>query len=260
MSEITELLEFSKRVVQEVANDFLSQDRNRLAQMTDSALGGREIKIAADTILESLLLNRLLPSGLSVLSEETGLISQGNGGPLRWIVDPLDGSVNYLKGIGPSAISVALWAGATPLFGVVFRLDEQSLAWGGRGVGAWVDGNAIRISSRSGLDQAILCTGIPARFRAHDASLAADYFLKISRFAKVRMVGSAACSLLMVARGAVDAYFEDQIMIWDIAAGLAIVQGAGGNFWIQAGETEFSHRAVAAAPSLEPALQKVGLI
>ena len=109
MKETDELLEFAKRVVVEATEDFLSRDHEYLGQVTGSELGGREIKLVADATLESSLLDRLLPSGLTVLSEESGLIRQGSGCALQWIIDPLDGSVNYLRGIGPSAISVALW-------------------------------------------------------------------------------------------------------------------------------------------------------
>lgn len=260
MSESAELLELAKCIVGEAANDFLSRDRGYLSQVSGSELGGREVKLVADAALESSLLDRLLPTGVTVLSEETGLIRQGADNTLRWIIDPLDGSVNYLRGIGPSALSVALWRDDTPLFGVLFRLDERSLAWGGNEMGAWIDDRPIHVSSKSRIDQAMLCTGIPARFPIHDAAAVSDYFLKIAKFAKVRMLGSAACSLLMVARGAADAYFEDQIMLWDVAAGLAIVEGAGGNCWVRARETEFGRSVVAAAPAMHPDLRQNGFV
>ncbi len=260
MNEKAELLALAKRVIVETANDFLSRDRGYLGQVTGTELGGREIKIVADAVIESALLDRLRPTGLTVLSEETGLIKQAADSALQWIIDPLDGSVNYRRGIGPSAISVALWREDKPVFGVLFRLDERSLAWGGGEMGAWVDGQPIHVSSQSRIDQAILCTGIPARFRVDDAALVNDYFLRMAKFAKVRMIGSAACSLLLVARGGADAYFEDQIMLWDVAAGLAIVQGAGGNCWLRAGGTEFSRRVIASPPTMQACLQQNGFL
>ncbi len=260
MSESAELLDFAKRVVSEAANDFLARDRGSMSEVSGSQLNGREVKLVADAALEASLLDRLLPTGLTVLSEETGLVRQGADGALRWIVDPLDGSVNYLRGIGPSAVSVALWREDAPLFGVLFRLDDRTLAWGGNGMGAWLDDRPIHVSPQSRIDQAILCTGIPARFRVNDTALVGDYFMQMARFAKVRMLGSAACSLLMVARGAADAYFEDQIMLWDVAAGLAIVEGAGGICHVRNRETEFSRSVVAGAHAMQSDLRRNGFI
>jgi myo-inositol-1(or 4)-monophosphatase len=79
------------------------------------------------------------------------------------------------------------------------------------------------------LSRSAVCTGFPSRFPASDVNAIGDYMSHILAFSKVRMIGSAAASLLLVARGAADAYFERQIMIWDVAAGLAIIEGAGGS-------------------------------
>jgi myo-inositol-1(or 4)-monophosphatase len=260
MNETIELLDFTKRVVEDAAANFFSRSRHYLSQVSGIELGGREVKLVADAVLEESLLKKLRPTGLSILSEETGLIRQSADGELLWVIDPLDGSVNYLRGIGPSAVSVALYRGNSPVFGVLYRLDNKSLSWGGREVGAWSNGEAIRVSGESRIDRAIICTGIPARFRAKDPVQVDKYFRLIAQFAKVRMIGSAASSLLMVARGAADAYFEDQIMLWDVAAGLAIIEGAGGAYWTLAGESEFSCRVVAASLNLQSDLKERGFI
>jgi myo-inositol-1(or 4)-monophosphatase len=149
-----------------------------------------------------------------------------------WVVDPLDGTVNFLRGIGPSAISVALWQGKSPLFGVLYSLNTGILSWGGKGLGAWSQGKQLRVSNVARANLAVIFTGIPARFPTENKERVLRFCNVFTKFNKVRMIGSAACSLLMVAQGDADAYFEDQIMLWDVAAGLAILQGAEGEFVI----------------------------
>lgn len=260
MKAINEFLELAKHVVLDAANKFLTCEHVSLRRVNGNELDGREVKLEADAVLESMLMDGLLPTGLDILSEESGLVKGNDVSSLVWIVDPLDGSVNFLNRIGPSAISVALWRGNTPLFGVIYNFDNLSLAWGGKGLGAWVDGNVIHVSLGCKVDQTICCTGVPARFRIDDATICNDFFHSISRFSKVRMIGSAACSLLMVARGSTDVYIEDEIMLWDVAAGMAIIEGAGGCFWMQAGREEFSRRVVAASPTMQSELQEMNLI
>lgn len=260
MSEISELLKFAKNSVGDVAKDFLARDPNSLKQISSLELGGKEVKLSADGILESLLLERFEPTGLTILSEESGLITSSDNSDLIWIIDPLDGSVNFLKDLGPCALSVALWRGNTPVFGVMYRLDKRYIAWGGASIGAWVDGFKIHVSNQAKIDQSILCTGFPARFQVQDAEMACHYLHQIAPFSKVRMIGSAACSLLLVASGAADAYIENEIMLWDVAAGVAIVQGAGGLCWFDVGKSEFSREVIAAAAPLEGELKLRGVI
>jgi myo-inositol-1(or 4)-monophosphatase len=232
MKEILNLLELAKRVTCAAGLEFLAAKQEHLRQVEGSVLQGREIKLAADRILDDILLQQLLPTGISILSEESGLLRQGVEPDLMWVIDPLDGTVNYLRGSGPSAISVALWHGAAPLFGVLYSLNSGILSWGGKGLGAWSDGNPIGVSGIAQPNQAVIVTGIPARFPIDNEGKLARFCQLITGFHKVRMIGSAASSLLMVAQGKADAYFEDQIMLWDVAAGLAILQGAGGIFVI----------------------------
>lgn len=233
MKAVLNLLDLAKSATCAVGQEFLAAKQESLRQIEGSLLQGREVKLAADRILDDILLKQLLPTGISILSEESGLINQGADNDLLWIIDPLDGTVNFLRGIGPSAISVALWQGSSPLFGVLYSLNTGILSWGGRGLGAWSQGNPIQVSNVAQADQAVIFTGIPARFPIEDKERVLRFCNVFTKFNKVRMIGSAACSLLMVAQGDADAYFEDQIMLWDVAAGLAILQGAGGIFVIK---------------------------
>lgn len=233
MSEVTELLDFAKDSVLKTADQFLKQDLHSFKQVTDMELRGREVKIRADKVLESMLLNYFSNTNLPILSEESGWSDFGEKNSFYWVIDPLDGSINFSRGLGPYAISVALWKNQKPVFGVLFRLDNQILAWGGKDFGAYANGERLQVSSQSQIHKAVLCTGVAARFQSDDLEAVQNSLLLMLKFAKLRMIGSAACSLLMVAQGSADAYFEDQIMLWDVAAGLALVEGAGGSFYIK---------------------------
>lgn len=192
----------------------------------------REMKAGADRILEDILVKKLTRTGLEILSEETGLLPGRGGDSHRWVVDPLDGTVNFSRGLGSCATSVALCHGSSPVWGVLGEFPSGKLAWGGRGQGAYVSGRPIHVSSISKNKEAVLCTGFPSRFvfKNHQTRRMNKWFCS---FGKVRMLGSAAFSLLQLARGVADAYTEQAIMWWDVAAGLAILDGAGGVYKIR---------------------------
>lgn len=228
MSKLLEYLEFAKQSVKLAATNFQQQDRNQYDRITAVSLAGKETKIVADTELESRLLNLLSTTGISVFSEESGLIRQGSDASLLWVLDPLDGTVNYLRGVGPSAISLALCQNNHPIFGVIYSLDNNTISWGGSEFGSWTGEKRLSVSANSTTSNAILCTGFPARFNFLNDEELRVYTNLFRYFSKVRMLGSAASSLLMVAQGKADAYYEAEIMFWDIAAGMALVEGAGG--------------------------------
>jgi myo-inositol-1(or 4)-monophosphatase len=189
----------------------------------------KELKAASDRMLEQVILGKLLPTGLDIYSEEVGEIASGNGGELRWIVDPLDGTVNFIRNLAPCSVSIALCMGNTPIFGVLGEFPSGKLAWGGKGFGALYAGLPIRVSSTTDRSRAVICSGFPSRFLMDTEGV---YWVKrvLGPFLKVRMLGAASLSLLHVARGAADVYSENDIMIWDVAAGLAILEGAGGSY------------------------------
>lgn len=145
----------------------------------------------------------------------------------KWIVDPLDGSVNWWRGIPFFAISVAFFEGPDPILGIVLDVNRDQLFQGVVGVGAWLDGSPIRVSKIEKKEEAILCTGFPSayEFRANREQAVESIY---SGYLKVRMLGSAAMSLAYVASGVTDVYWEEGIKLWDVAGGIALVQAAGG--------------------------------
>jgi myo-inositol-1(or 4)-monophosphatase len=146
--------------------------------------------------------------------------------------------------LGPCAVSIALCRDSIPVFGVIGEYPSRKVAWGGRSLGAVVQGHPIRVSTVADKSKAVLCTGFPSRFDFSAASAAA-FVGMISSYGKVRMQGAASLSLLQVAKGAADAYIEQDIMIWDVAAGLALVEGAGGQVSVSPGRHNNSLNVVA---------------
>lgn len=194
----------------------------------------REMKADVDKLLEGVIFDSLVQTNIPILSEEAGEMPLEYKSPLKWIVDPLDGTVNFVRGCASSAVSIALWSGERPLFGVVGEYPGNSISWGGKRFGAFKDDAPIHVSKVGAIDQSIICTGFPSRFDLNTNNIQ-KFIENCSRYGKVRMFGSASLSLLRVASGSVDAYYEEEIMIWDVAAGLAIVEGAGGYFEMREG-------------------------
>jgi len=199
----------------------------------------REVKAVADTLLEKKILDGLSTTKIPILSEEVGFVGVPRDDRLQWIVDPIDGTMNLIRGIYSSSVSIALCSGHSPIFGVVGELSSGKIYYGGKGRGAFVDDQKIRVSDIDDLSRAILCTGVPSRFIFSDDNV--DKLIRnISLFGKIRMLGAASLSLLQVAKGAAEAYCEQEIMLWDVAAGVALVEGAGGLVHKTAGNEEHS--------------------
>ena len=245
MSEVSELLALTKSVAASAGHALLVSGIERQRKYQFSSDIRREVKASADDFLDKEILGKLCSTGLTLLSEESGLLSGSSISPYRFIVDPLDGTVNFVRDLGPSAISIALWHDQTPVFGVLCMLPTQVLAWGGAGLGAFLDNQPIVVSRLSDKEQAVLCTGIPSRLDFAYSTAGRDMIETIRGYGKVRMLGSASFSLLQVAKGAADAYAEQEIMIWDVAAGVALVEGAGGKVSLKPGRYEHSVHAFA---------------
>jgi myo-inositol-1(or 4)-monophosphatase len=194
---------------------------------------GREVKIRADREAEALIVAGLRrQTRLPILSEEAGWVA-ADGSQTFWAVDPLDGSVNYALGYPQCGVSIALIEAGRPVLGCVnlFLVDERYT--GAIGLGAWLNGRPIRVSDVADKARAVLATGVPARARTDEAAFNA-FMAEILAFRKVRMMGSAAAALAYVAAGRADLYQETGSMLWDVAAGCALVEAAGGRVVIEA--------------------------
>lgn len=193
---------------------------------------GKDIKLEADLVAEKAILDTLhAESAFGILSEEAGEVLNADGSKgdsqYQWIVDPLDGSLNFSRGIDIFCTSIGLWNGSEPVLGVVYDFMHDRLFTGVVGEGAWLNGEPISVSSIAEKKDSILATGFPVYLK-FDTAVLQDFVKNIQDYKKVRLFGSAATSLAYVARGSVEAYAENNIAIWDVAAGLALVLAAGG--------------------------------
>jgi myo-inositol-1(or 4)-monophosphatase len=215
-----------------------------------------DIKLELDVQSQKLIertLHAAFPE-VSLLGEE-GMAGDADA-PYRWVVDPIDGTVNFAYGIPHACVSIALQARATDrrhaayrdgyetLVGVVFDPFCVELWTAIRGQPALLNGRKIHASRRRQLQEAIVCLGFAKSRESLDHTLPYFNWL-VPKVRKIRMMGSAALALTYVATGRFDGYVERGISIWDVAAGGLIVQCAGGEFWIEPLEAKHSYRLVA---------------
>lgn len=190
--------------------------------------GAHDVKLQADRDAEALILDTLGSAGYAVLAEESGEHGSIGGDAPYWVVDPLDGTVNFSRRIPLCCISIALCVGGEPKLGVVHDFHRGELFTGIPGEGAWLNGARIEVASTERSADAILCTGFPNGQPFEEGPMLA-YLRRAHPFKKVRMFGSAALMMAYVACGRVDAYVEEGNYFWDIAAGAALVRAAGGH-------------------------------
>ena len=176
---------------------------------------------------------QILVSGLSELLPEAGFVAEEGtstrkGERYNWIVDPIDGTTNFIHGVFPFAISVGLSEGDEVVAGIIyeFGLDEYFYAW--KGGGAWLNGKSIHVSSVASVDQSLIATGFPyTNFTYLEEFMQSmDHFMKHSH--GLRRLGSAATDIAYVACGRYDGFYEYGLNPWDISAGILLVQEAGG--------------------------------
>lgn len=166
--------------------------------------------------------------GHSVLGEESALGDAGRNSRYRWIVDPLDGTTNFAHGLALFCVSIALEIDGRVELAVVFDPIADELFTAERGLGARLNGRPLRVSNRSDLVDALLCTGFPYSIRERREAQVAVFAALLGRAQAVRRLGSAALDLCYVAAGRFDAFWEEQLHAWDIAAGSLLVEEAGG--------------------------------
>ncbi|MCH7562972.1 MAG: inositol monophosphatase [Gemmatimonadetes bacterium] len=194
---------------------------------------GKDIKLEADLRSEAMILDFLArETDFPILSEERGLVEGRSRDGKRWIIDPLDGTFNYRRGIPLCCVSVALWEEQEPLVGVVYDFVHDELFSGVAEVGAWLNGEAIEVGEVSDPAQAILVTGFPLEW-GREMDDMRDFAGYGATYKKVRLLGSAALSLAYVAAARADCYREQGIMLWDVAGGLAVLAAAGGCYSIE---------------------------
>ncbi len=207
----------------------LKRDLGEVEQLQVSLKGPRNFVTAADRRAEAILREELAKArpDYGFLGEEGGAHA-GTDKTHRWIVDPLDGTTNFLHGIPHFAIAIALERNGTIVAGLVYNPAHDEMFIAERGKGAFLNDKRIRVAARQRLAEAIVACGLPHYGRG-DLALARSEIAAAQRaFAGLRRYGAATLDLAWVAAGRLDAYWERDLSPWDLAAGSILVREAGG--------------------------------
>ena len=185
-----------------------------------------ELDVRCQKLIEKIL--RAAFPEIPVLGEEG--ISGDMNAQYRWVVDPIDGTVNYFYGMPHAAVSIALEHNQKSVVGVIFDPFTGEIWTTIAGGPTRLNGKAVRVSSRARLDEAVIAIGFSKSRQNLDKSL--PHLNRLARrVKKIRIMGSAALELAYVACGRLDAYVERRINLWDVAAGSLLVENAGGEFY-----------------------------
>ena len=207
----------------------LARDFGEVEHLQVSRKGPGDFVSAADMKAEQILREELEQArpGYCFLLEEAGEI-EGPDKTHRWIVDPLDGTTNFLHGLPHFAISIALEREGELVAGVIFNPVTEELFWTEKGKGAYLNDRRLRVSARRDVSEALFATGIPFSGRPGHRQFQDELALIMPRVAGIRRFGSAALDLAYVAAGRYDGFWERGLSLWDIAAGILMVREAGG--------------------------------
>lgn len=227
----------------ERAGRALVRDFGEVEHLQVSRKGPSDFVSRADMTAERIIhgyLEKARP-GWGFLMEESGAIGDQK---TRFIVDPLDGTTNFLHAIPHFAVSIAAEEDGHLQAGVIFDPVKDELFYGERGSGAFLNNHRIRTSGRDSLSDALLAVYLPVRGRGADSikdkqRILAQLAVLMSQSAGVRRAGSAALDLAYVASGRLDGFWEKGLCIWDVAAGILLVKEAGGFVSHSSGEKVF---------------------
>ncbi len=207
----------------------LIRDFGEVENLQVSRKGPADFVSAADKKAEEIIRKSLEKTrpGYGFLMEEGGEV-QGTDKTHRFIIDPLDGTLNFLHGIPHFSISIGLERDGKLRAGVVHDPMRNETFWAEEGQGAWLDNKRLRVASRRKLSEAVVTTGIP-QLGKNGAEKFIDELVRVrSEVAAVRRFGSAALDLSWVAAGRFDGFWERDLQLWDVAAGFVLMQEAGG--------------------------------
>lgn len=235
----------------------LARDFGEVEQLQVSVKGPANFASAADHRAEDIIYKELEKArpGYGFLMEERGSV-EGSDKTHRWIVDPLDGTTNFLHGIPLFAVSIGLERDGQLTAGVIYNPATNELFTAERGKGAFLNDSRLRVSARRNMGDAVIATGIPHRGRPHHATFQKELARLMSEVAGIRRTGAAAIDLAWTAAGRFDAYWERNIKPWDMAAGILLVREAGGLATDANGKNEMfdSGTVVCGTPAIQRAL------
>src|SRR3954451_19427317 len=243
----------------------LRRDYGEVEQLQVSRKGPADFVSMADKRAEQAIVDELRNArpDWGMLLEESGEI-EGNPAKPRWVVDPLDGTTNFLHGVPHFAISIAVEekkpsGGSEITHGLVYQPLTDDSYWAEKGRGAWLQDARLRVSARRDLSESLIGTGMPHWGRGNPEAWAKIYGAVAPHVSGVRRFGSAALDLAWVAAGRMDGFWEDDLDVWDTAAGVLLVREAGGFVTDYRGADRAFERGeyVAASSAIHSKLQKL---
>lgn len=201
----------------------------------------KDIKTLVDYEMNEIITSHLISTHIPILSEEGEKKCNKN---LFWIVDPLDGTFNFTRGFGCYSVSISLWENDFPIVGIVYDIFNNKIYTSKKSFGARLGHSKLNVSTTQRIQDAILATGFPSGAN-YQTDVLLSVVTKIQLFKKIRAIGSASIMLSYVASGVFDVYYEKNIYLWDVAAGLALVEEAGGKFFIKYSGKDFKYEVLA---------------
>jgi len=207
----------------------LARDFGEVSELQVSKKGAADYVSAADLKAEQTIfeeLSRARP-GYGFLGEERGMI-EGSDKTHTWIVDPLDGTTNFLHAMPHFAINIALQRQGQIVAGVTYNPANAELFWTERGRGAYLNDRRLRVAARTRFEEAVFATGIPFMGHGQHGRFLKELHQISQRVSGVRRFGAAALDLAWVAAGRFDGFWERDLSPWDMAAGILMVTEAGG--------------------------------
>ena len=211
------------------ASKILIRDFGEIEKLQVSLKGPGDYVTASDKKVEKILIEELQKArpNYSILSEEIGEIN--NDESFRWIIDPIDGTSNFLHGVPHFAISIGLEHDKEIICGIVYDPIKDEMFVAEKGNGSYMNNQRMRVASRSKLKDCIIFSGGP-RFKSQNKELSFEEYKKFSSKVNIaiRKLGSAALDMAYVAAGRCDGFWQRDLSYWDIAAGIILVKEAGG--------------------------------
>jgi len=219
-------LNIAKKAAYE-AGSFLKKNKNKNNLNKILSSTNKDIKLQADIEAEKIIKNLIRrDSDFGILAEESGMSSEEAYKNL-WVVDPLDGTANYSRNIPLCCVSIAMLSDTKPVLGVIYDFNNDELYEGSTNTRAFLNGQSISVSKTKKSQEGILVTGLPNDTDYSDEAMM-EMIKNFQNWRKVRMIGSAAIASAYIASGKADLYMENKSYLWDVAAGAAIVNAAGG--------------------------------
>ena len=211
------------------ASRSLIRDFGELENLQVSSKGPGDFVSSADKRTEKTIIEELQKAHpeYGIITEETGIINKSNI-KNRWIIDPIDGTMNFLNGIPQFAISIAYEENNEIICGVIFNPITNEMFCAEKGNGAYLNNTRIRVSNKKKLKDALLVTGGPKGASKIKNKIYSEYINVSNNVSNVRKFGSAALDMAYVACGRFDGYWQRELNYWDIAAGVIILREAGG--------------------------------